>query len=84
MSNEFLYWKQILETEINKEDGSFANMYIILRDMKQKHISKDVAYKILASVREAETVKKNEAKDDIVLDLMDLVMGHCAAEIKIW
>jgi hypothetical protein len=39
---------------------------------------------LLRDIRDTEDVKTKEAKDDLILELMDVVAGFCSPSARLW
>ena len=52
-----------------------------LRELKSCGLSREAAYQILASFRDR---APDEAAEDRVLEVMDIVSGFCAPELLVW
>ena len=63
---------------------SFGKLYDILVEMKRDNLGKDFAYSILRDIREGEKERLSKKKDDLILELMDVVSGFCLPSSWIW
>ena len=82
--NEFQYWVETIISNLNDANMSVNGMSSILVKMKESSIGAETAYKILESVRDFYQKESDESREDIVLDLMDIIVGYCRPENKIW
>ncbi len=81
MSEELKKWHTKLALELSTGDWLMNRLHRVLAEMKNSGMNKDEAYELLASLRKVCTTGDEE---DTILDLMDVVSGHCLAENRIW
>ena len=75
-----MYNKAILDALDHDKDM----LYDITRDFKDKGLNQFEAYEILKRIRCILIEKKDEDTEDLVLELMDYVVGFCQPKYKIW
>lgn len=81
MNEELQKWHTKLTLELKAMDQAANRLHATLAEMKENGITKDQAYELLASLR---ANWSTEDQEDIILDLMDIVTGHCLPEYLIW
>lgn len=81
MNEEFNKWHIELLTELNKTDRSFNRLYDTVVEMKDNGVSKEQVYELLDAVRKS---CSTETEEDFILELMDIVVGYCSPEKRIW
>lgn len=74
-------WHRKLALELKKSDRTFNRLYEILVDMKLTGVEKQKAYEVLESLRKE---YPNEADEELILDIMDVVTGYCSPQNRIW
>jgi hypothetical protein len=52
--------------------------------MKRQNISKTDVYQILKHLRSEYITEQDEQREDIIIELMDVVSGFCSPNNKIW
>jgi hypothetical protein len=72
--------KQELEAAI-QSDVSLHDIVALLRRHKERGASQAEVYAFLESLHRAEP---DEATDDRILEIADLVAGHCSSHMRIW
>jgi hypothetical protein len=81
MNEELQKWHTKLTLGLKAEDQPVNRLHATLVEMKKNGIGKDQAYELLASLRKDCSTKDQE---DHILDLMDIVVGYCQPENRIW
>lgn len=75
--------KEIIRT-LNNNESHDDTIYESLVKFKELGLSQDSMYAILDSLREEMRNKGEEAKEDKVMEFMDLVTGFCNPKWKIY
>ena len=84
MKEEFYKWYKIMLDELSKNQVTLGDLYKILLQMKEDDLDEDAALSILKEIRAKEGDALTDVQDDLLLDSMDIVTGHCLPEDKIW
>ena len=71
----------ILENMIAESRGLF-DFQAYMRDLKKNGVKKDEVYRILETLRPK--FASNEEKEDLILEVMDIVTGFCSGHMKVW
>ena len=75
--------KEIIRTLIDNESND-ETIYETLVKYKEHGLSQDAMYAIFDSLREEMRNKGEEAKEDKIMEFMDLVTGFCNHKWKIY
>lgn len=73
-----------LKTDIHKgllNHFEFFDLHKILKEYKDASGKQNDAYAVLESLRED---LKEDSSEDILLELLDVVIGFCSPHIRIW
>ncbi|PSK92527.1 hypothetical protein [Taibaiella chishuiensis] len=58
--------------------------YALLVEMKDKGLSSEQAYTLLESLRAGVRAAAGEQREDLLLEMMDIVTGFCPPQRRIW
>ena len=72
-------FQEIFRTALNSEKSHTALRQAVL-DLRAQNIEKDTILKALESFR---YVVENEEEEDVVLDIMDYLVGFCNPHLRI-
>lgn len=65
------------------EDKVSVNEFVYyLKQLKGQGIEKQIVYNTLVEIRSS--LQNDEEKEDIILEVMDIVLGFCTPEKTVW
>ena len=70
-------FKQLLDKNVNLKD-----CIGFLRQLYSQGESQESVYKVLIELRN--DFLHDESKEDLILEIMDIVTGYCSPHVKVW
>lgn len=84
MNQNMENWKSIIANKLMEPNVTFGELYRILVEMKKNNLERDIVYESLIEIKNLDAVQAMEPKEDLVLELMDIVTGFCSPHLQLW
>ena len=84
MTQELEKWKSIFELKLKQDNIAYNELHGILVTMKDSGLDRGSALSVLTELRNSMKLSLTETKDDLILELIDIVNGWCAPRNRIW